>query len=123
MKSKILLVLVILMFCLTEATLSYFLPLAKTDFDTWMKYFIIKDALYDTMFFMFFIIIYWNVNSIDLKAITAFGVIVTGGSFVDKVIFDLNQYLISDIVLIAVALFCSFYIKYKYNGRLKDMVN
>lgn len=122
---KLILVGLTLMFCLTEVTLSYFLPLAKTHFDVWLDYFIKKDAAYDIMFFAHWLILYFCVKniSIDLRAITAFGVIVSGGSFIDKVIFDLNQYLLSDIVLIIIAGLCSFYIKYKSNGRLKDVVN
>lgn len=120
MRNTILLILLILLFCLTELTLTHFLPLAKTNFEVWLKYFIIKDAVYDTMFFMFFLLTYWNVKSINLKAITAFGIIVSGGSFIDKVIFDLNQYLLSDILLLIIALVCSIYLKYR-GGRFKNM--
>jgi hypothetical protein len=109
MRNIVLLGVLALMFCLTEVTLIYFLPLAETDYDVWFKYFMAKDACYDTMFLFFSLVTFWNVNGIA-KAIACFLVIVTGGSFIDKVIFDINQYLLSDIVLISLAIILSIYL-------------
>jgi hypothetical protein len=97
------LIVLALAFCLTELTLTYFLPLAKTDHDTWLQYFIIKDGVYDAMFFLFSLMSFWAFRELKKKwptMIAAFLVVVTGGSFVDKVLFNLNQYLLSDVVLI-----------------------
>jgi hypothetical protein len=105
MKNIVSLSILVLAFCLSEVTLTYFLPLAKTDFDVWLKYFILKDAVYDTMFFLFFLLIFWNVKQRIPNAIATFGVIVSGGSFVDKVVFSLNQYLFSDLFLIGLGVF------------------
>jgi magnesium-transporting ATPase (P-type) len=112
MRNIVLLGVLALMFCLTEVTLTYFLPFKDTDFDVWLKYFFAKDACYDTMFFLFSLITFWNVNGLA-KAISSFLVIITGGSFIDKVIFDENQYLLSDIVLITLAIILSTYIYLK----------
>jgi hypothetical protein len=108
MRNIVLLGILALMFCLTEVTLTYYLPDAKTDFDVWLKYFMAKDACYDTMFFLFSLVVFWNAQGLA-KAVACFLVIVTGGSFIDKVIFDLNQYLLSDVVLILMGLFLSIY--------------
>jgi hypothetical protein len=108
MRNIVLLGVLALMFCLTEVTLIYFLPLAETDYDVWLKYFMAKDACYDTMFFLFSLVVFWNAQGLA-KAVACFLVIVTGGSFIDKVIFDLNQYLLSDVVLILMGLFLSIY--------------
>lgn len=104
MRNIVLLILLSIAFCITEGTLTHFLPNAATDFDVWLKYFIAKDAVYDAMFFVFSLLIFWNIdrkNNLQIvgKCICIFLVFVTGGSFIDKVIFDLNQYLISDIFL------------------------
>lgn len=111
MKNVILLVLIALAFCLTEeVTLTYFFPMAATDWDTWVKYFIAKDGTYDAMFFAFSLLLVWNVKEIRAKAICAFLLIVTGGSFIDKVIFGINKYMYSDIVLITGAIIVSIYL-------------
>ncbi len=107
MKNIVLLILLSLAFCLTEVTLTYFLPLARTDFEVWLQYFFAKDAVYDAMFFVFSMLLFWNLKEPLPRAISVFLVIVTGGSFIDKVIFDLNQYLLSDIVLIILGLIVS----------------
>jgi hypothetical protein len=109
MKNIISLIAVALMFCLGQLTLSYFFPNRVSDFEVWERYFVAKDALYDLMFFLVFLIVFWNTQKLS-KAIAAFLVIVSGGSFIDKVIFNLNMYLWSDIVLIVVALILSVHL-------------
>lgn len=108
-RSIVLLSVFIVMFCGTQVSLDYFLPQARTDFEVWLHYFIIKDALYDTMLFFLSIITFIHVKNV-LKALTCFCVIVTGGSFIDKVIFNINQYLFSDIILIIAAVSLSLYL-------------
>ena len=108
------------MFSFNELTLTHFLPMARTHFETWLQYFIVRDAIYDAMFFISFIVLYWALPGIG-KSIAAFGVFLTGGSFIDKVIFGLNQYLYSDIILVIMALLFSLYV-YKRYGRSKKLV-
>jgi hypothetical protein len=117
MRNIVLLIAISLAFCLTELTLTHFLPLAKTDFDVWLQYFIAKDAVYDTMFFLFSLLLFWNVKKPAEKAITFFLIIVTCGSFADKVIAKLNQYLFSDIVLISVGLIISVILYFKWKTQ------
>ena len=123
MKNIVLLIALALAFCITEATLIYFLPLAKTNFDVWLKYFFAKDAVYDAMFFVFSLLLLWNLKIPLQRAISVFLVVVTGGSFMDKVIFNHNQYLLSDVALfvsgILVSIIC--YIRWKNlkNGQSK----
>lgn len=83
------------------------LPLAPQDYEVWKVYFVVKDAVYDAMFFVFSLVLFWNFQDRLLKSMSVFLVIVTGGSFIDKVIFDLNQYLVSDIVLIVTGIILS----------------
>lgn len=104
--SVILMVFFVVLFCYTQVTLDYFFPHARTNFDEWMKFFIVKDAIYDFMFFMMSLVVFWNVKGLT-KSVMCFAVFMTGGSFIDKVIFNLNQYLLSDILLILMALFFS----------------
>lgn len=105
------------MFCLTEFTLRYFLPLAKTDWNVWLKYYHIKDAVYDLMFFIASYLIY-SMSTKLLKVLAAFAVVMTGGSVIDKVIFGINGYLVSDIALVAVAIGAGIYVyKKEYGGQ------
>lgn len=115
MKNIVLIILLSLAFCLVEATLTFFLPEKATDWDVWLRYFWTRDKTYDAMFFGFSLLVFWSYKVHEnpgAKALCVFLVIVTGGSFIDKVIFDLNQYLLSDIVLIAMGVFLSV-IKYR----------
>jgi hypothetical protein len=109
------------MFLFTELTLTYFLPLAKTDMDVWFQYFLKKDALYDVMFFLFFLIVFWKTTGLD-KSISSFGVIMSGGSAFDKQIMGINQYLYSDVVLVIIGILISVYI-YLRNGRYKNLAS
>jgi hypothetical protein len=104
-------------FCTTEITLIYFLPLARTDFDVWLDYFGKKDAVYDAMFLFYSLLIFWNIQNRWGKSISAFLVVVTGGSFIDKVVFSLNQHLTSDIVLILLGL-VFMVVTYRRYGRV-----
>ena len=108
-KNIVLMCVVVLMFCFTQVTLDYFLPQAKTNFDVWMHYFIIKDALCDTMFFLMAVVVFSNVKGL-LKAVACFFLFLAGGSFIDKVIFGLNQHLISDFILIVVSIALSIHL-------------
>lgn len=114
MKIYLSIIVLVLLFCFTEITLSYYLPLAKTDREVWLKYFITKDAIYDFMFMLFFLVVFWLANTANAKALATFGLIVTAGSFIDKVIFGINQYLVSDILLIIVALVCAIAVRLKW---------
>lgn len=93
------LIILCLAFCLNEFTLTYFLPLSKTHFDVWMNYYITRDGVYDAMFSIFSFMCLWNLREPKIKTISLFIVIITTGSFIDKVIFGLNQYLKSDLFL------------------------
>jgi ABC-type transport system involved in multi-copper enzyme maturation permease subunit len=106
-----------LAFCLTEVTLIYFLPLAKTDHDVWLQYFLAKDGVYDAMFFLFSLVLFWvfkETKKMWPAMVSAFLVVVTGGSFIDKVIFSLNQYLLSDVALIAMGVLVAINIYRKW---------
>lgn len=90
------------MFCFAQVTLDIFIPEAKTKFDVWLHYFIIKDAITDTMLFFMAFITFTHVHGVA-KALACFLVFITGGSFIDKIIFNLNQYLYSDFLLIVLS--------------------
>lgn len=100
------------MFSTTELTLSYVLPRAVKDINTWFDYFIKKDALYDLMFFLMFLLIYWSTIKFA-KALSLFAIFLSGGSFVDKQIFGINQYVYSDIALIIIGISVSLYMYFK----------
>ncbi len=106
------------MFCTTQITLDKYLPEAKTNFDVWLHYFIIKDAAYDTMLFFMALVTFLNVHRIA-KAVACYALMVTGGSFIDKVIFSINQYLYSDVILIGLSLVISVYLYFKKWKTLK----
>lgn len=103
------------MFCLTEFTLRYFLPLAATDWSVWLKYYNIKSAAYDVMFFITSYLVF-AISSKLLKALAAFALIMTGGSVIDKVIFGINGYLWSDIVLVVLGIGAAVYVYKKEHG-------
>lgn len=117
MRNIVLLIALILAFCLTELTLTYFLPLARTDFDVWLQYFIAKDAVYDAMFLVTALLLFWNLKTPLERALSFFFIIVSCGSFADKVIANLNQYLFSDIFLITVGIIISVILYFKWKTQ------
>lgn len=98
----------IAVFCSLQLTLDHYFPEAKTNFDVWRHYFIINNAGYDTMLFFMAFVTFLNVKGV-LKLLSCFLVIMTGGSFIDKVVFGLNQYLYSDLILIVIAVSLSIH--------------
>jgi hypothetical protein len=117
-----LIVLFLLLFTFNEVSLTKFLPEALHDdnvYRQWFKYFIVKDAITDAMFFLLAVIVFRNTTG-ALKAFCLFAVFLTGGSFIDKVVFNLNQYLVSDIALIVTAGIVSIYL---YHNRWKNLKN
>lgn len=107
MRNIVIIIIIAVGFCVNEATWTFFYPLAHSDWDAWTKYFALKDAGYDTMFLLFSLLLFWNFKEPLPKALTVFLITVTSGSFIDKVIFDLNQYLLSDVVLILMGILLS----------------
>lgn len=119
MRTKILLTLVSIFFISGQFALSIFFPLRNSDPEIWDNYFIAKDGTYDIMFFMMFLVCFWSTNGFA-KAVCAVMIFMAGGSVIDKVVFGINQYLLSDILLTAVALLYGWrtYKNEKVNGRL-----
>lgn len=108
--------------CFAELSLTYFFPLSDSDWYVWKRYYIAKDAAYDFMF----VLSSWLVFSLAkdkplLKACAAFALILAAGSFADKVIFKLNQYLLSDVLLIVLGLLASWRIYRVEHGRNKKL--
>lgn len=108
-KSVALGILFVFAFCTAQITLAYFFPDRATNFKTWSRFYIAKDAVYDAMFFLSSLLVFWNSSKV-LKAIMFFSMVVTGGSLFDKWIMGLNQYLWSDVVLLGVGLGVSIYL-------------
>jgi hypothetical protein len=112
----------VVIFCFAQLTLTYFFPRAGEEWEVWQKYYIAKDATYDFLF----VITSWLVFSLAegkprLKAVAAFALIMTAGSFIDKVIFSLNQYLWSDVLLIGLGLLASWRVYKAEYGRHKKL--
>jgi uncharacterized membrane protein len=109
----------VVMFFTCQLVLSYFFPLHKDDLEEWQRYFMAKDAAYDLMFVLSSWLVFSLAEKPLLKAIAAFALIMTAGSFVDKVIFQLNQYLWSDVLLTVLGIIASWRV-YKH-GRHKRL--
>jgi hypothetical protein len=112
-------ILFVVMFFVSELTLTYFFPRAGEHWEEWQRYFIAKDAAYDLMIVLSSWLVFSLADKPLLKAIAAFALIMTAGSFVDKVIFQLNQYLWSDVLLTVLGIFASWRV-YKH-GRHKRL--
>lgn len=112
-------VLFVVMFFTCQLLINYFFPLHKDDWEVWQKAFMVKDAAYDLMFVLSSWLVFSLADKPLLKAIAAFALIMTAGSFVDKVIFQLNQYLWSDVLLTVLGIFASWRV-YKH-GRHKRL--
>lgn len=119
MKTIVLLILIALVFCLNAIALKYFFPMAATDWGVWVKYFTAKDGINDAMYFALALVLVWNVKHILARAISVFFLIVTGGSFLDKVIFGINRFVFSDIGLIIGGLIVSIYLYLRWRKMSK----
>jgi hypothetical protein len=115
MKNIVLPVIFVLLFCFTELTLGYFWPDRVSKFSVWEEYYIKKDGIYDAMFCIASYLVFKHTKGI-VKAIMFFALVLTGGSFFDKQIMGINQYLYSDIALVVVGGVLAVYL---YNKKWK----
>lgn len=88
-------------------------PAHDTDYDVFLQFYKVRNIVYEWMFFLFFVLCF-RVGDRIVKAICAMGVILVGGSLVDKAIFNISDYLISDFILGLIALMSGYKV-YKEN--------
>jgi hypothetical protein len=100
------------MFCLGQFTLDYYYPEQVNNYYIWTDYIMAKDKMYDFMFFLISIVLFWNTKGIS-KALSCFFVLISGSSFIDKVIFHFNMRLESDIFMLFVVIGLSGYLYIK----------
>lgn len=107
----LILILLGLAYVLKYPVLSRMYPNVSVDYDQYCAFQKAQNIWYEFMFFGFFIetFLLTNRNTI-MRSVACFFLILTGGSLIDKAIFDITQYLISDFVLIAIALAISIFI-------------
>lgn len=116
-------VLFVVLFFTAQITLTYFFPRAGEEWEVWQKYYIAKDGTYDFMFaLMSWIVFSLSEGKPGLKAVAAFALVMTAGSFIDKVVFNLNQYLVSDILLTGLGLLAGWRVYKIENGRAKKHI-
>lgn len=89
--------------------LSWLFPKASEDYYQFIAFVEERNKIYEFMFTGFFLVSFLDSKRLP-KSISCFFMILTCGSFIDKTIFNITHYLLSDIILAIVAFLISFYV-------------
>ena len=73
-----------------------------------------RNKVYELMFTGFFLVSFLDMHRTP-KAVACFFLILTCGSFIDKTVFNITHYLISDAILAIVAVIISIYVYVREN--------
>ena len=134
MKKTILLVITILLFALGHEMLIVFYPEANSEanitlnydefivkYEAFNRYYYAKEILNEAIFTLMFFIIFMFIKCRVFSSIAVFGFTLAFCSFLDKAIFSNYGYLISDIVVVLIALVLSIKV-YKNGFRIPHEV-
>jgi len=89
-------------FCLNSEVFEILYPTLESDYDVFLKYYASKNIAFEIAFSLFFLCIFLNSYK-WVRAVAIFGFVMTFGSIVDKLIFGINDYIITDVILLIFA--------------------
>lgn len=87
-----------------------------TDYYQYVEFVATRAKVYDCMFFLSFWLLYLQSGGL-VKSVACGMMILTAGSVVDKLVFGFTNYLYTDLLLIAVAIFISIRLYVRENRR------
>jgi hypothetical protein len=90
-----------------------FYPKVELDYLQYIAFTNVRSVLYEAMFMLFFLLLMLMTKRM-FRSISCFLFIMCTSSFVDKAIFNLRSFLITDILMLIVALGCAIYV---YNRK------
>ncbi len=89
-------------------------PNVSTDYYEYIAFVKERNKVYEFMFTGFFLVSFLDSKRLP-KAVSCFFLILTCGSFIDKTIFNITDFLISDILLLIIAFLISIYVYVREN--------
>lgn len=107
MRNKVLISLVSFLYLTNQFLLGLVYPDRSTDYFEFVKYYNTRMCIYEVMFLVFFLMIYYNFIT-WIKYLAYFMVVLSAGSVFDKVFLNNNNYLWSDIILIIIGLILTY---------------
>lgn len=114
MINRLIILIIVMIYILNYPVLSRVFPDLETDYGQFLMFYRTRNILYELMFFWSFLLVY-RVSERSIKAMATFGMVLTSGSLIDKAVFHISEYLMSDIILLIIALIASIKV-YKENG-------
>lgn len=83
-------------------------PNASTDYDQFMSFYYLRNKIYEVMFCFFFLACMLGSKGFT-RAVFAFGFVMCAASCFDKIILNVSQYLLTDILVVIVAFGAALY--------------
>lgn len=78
-------------------------PDASEDWQAYVEYMGLRDKIYEfTLFWLFFLI--YRQGERVIKSVSVGGMVLILGSLIDKVIFKMNHYMYSDVILVILSI-------------------
>jgi hypothetical protein len=119
MRNIILIITLLIMFVANYPILKLLYPLCDSDYNEFLKFYEARNGVYEVMFLLFFLLSYSQSRGL-VKSISSFAVVLSAGSVIDKCIFSLNRYLITDSLLVIVALITSYIVYIKDHSNVRE---
>ena len=113
---NIILTLVVVAYFANSYVLYKVYPNVSTDYVEFTRFYYTRNVVYEFMFLSCFVVSFLGGDRLT-KAISCFGMIVTAGSLIDKAVFKITNYLVSDVALVLLSVVVSIYIYARSDRR------
>lgn len=84
-------------------------PDAKTSYNEWIKYYELRNKIYEVVFFLMFLFAFLNTRGL-LKAISAFAMAVSCASVIDKIFLNITEFIWTDWAVITFGVMAGIYV-------------
>jgi len=103
-------------YVLNSVVLKKVYPLVSDSWDQYVSFVATRNIVYEWMFAFFFLLVFLSTHKL-VRAVACFFMVLAFGSVVDKTFFGITWYLVSDVLLVVVALLLSIYVYVRENKR------
>lgn len=106
-----------LAYLLNSVILERIYPNVSKDYYEYFEFIATRNKVYEAMFSVLLFALYLNTKGL-LKAIACGILILTTSSFIDKTVFNITQYLYSDIAIVVLSVILSIYVYVRQAERV-----
>ena len=110
-----LIILCVVIFLTMSEVLLYLYPQASEDYNVFLKHYYLEDKINEILITLLFLLSVFQSKIKIIKAFAVFGFTIAFASTIDKVVFNVFEYLYTDIFLLIFATCIAYIVAYKNN--------